>query len=154
MPYLLAGGAALASFALVSAGSYVLSGKIDGYKSIDRDRYLIAGGAGLLGLYLALKKKKPLLGAAVAGGAVISAVGIKATEMVSKLLQPKAPPTMSAVFGQDMSGYNRMQGYERIGDYERLAAVYGQDMSAVYGQDMAGIGELPPGPPWASPSPF
>lgn len=151
-PWAMAGvaaGLALVSFVAVSAGSYALTQKSDPtLKNLERNRYLAAGLAGVGGAILAMKKS-PLMGAAVAAGALVSALGIKATLAVQKSLASSASSSDVPAGTSGLGAYHQIAGYEPIG------AVYGNmaGMGAVYG-NMAGMGAMAPAPPWIGSNPF
>jgi hypothetical protein len=145
---------AAAGYAVVNAGSYALTQRLD--PSLDtavRNRYIASAlciGGGLL-----LASKSPLLGIGLAAGGAIAAVGSKVTALLSSVVDSGGTdaakkigavygqmgayaPYMGAVYGNNMAGYERQMGR----------------MGAVYANNLSGLGNYVPPAPWHAAGPF
>lgn len=148
------GGAILA----LLAGAVAFSGTIAGgyYSSDDgaavaRNRYIIGGVVGAVGLF-ALYKGKTALGMAITVGGLAGAFGSLFMEKIFSVLPAKRANNVSAVFSDPMGAvFNESMGaYEQIGGYQQIGA----SMGAVYSDSLQGLGSLQPAAPWMTPTPF
>ncbi len=142
------GGAILA----LLAGTVAFAGTIAGgyYSSDDqvaRNRYIIGGVVGAVGLF-ALYKGKTALGMAITTGALAGAFGSLLMEKVFSVLPAKRANNVAAVFSNPMGAVysDSLNGYEQIGAYQQIGG-----MGAVYNDSLQG---LTPSAPWMTPTPF
>ena len=99
----LAGVAGLASYTVAAVGAKVVSERLDPSLSTWHRNNYIAGGVLLaVGAAVAIYGH-PLVGAAVAGGAIAAAAGPDVTGYLALALQPRSgpPPAMSGVLAGD-----------------------------------------------------
>lgn len=144
---------AAAGYAVVNAGSYALTQRID--PSLDtavRNRYIASALCVAGGVLLAFKS--PILGIGLAAGGAIAAVGSKVTALLSSVVDSGGNDAarmggMGAVYGE-LGGYVPDLGAV----YGNNMAGYVPDLGAVYGNNMAGIGAYVPPAPWSSANPF
>ena len=158
-------GAGVVAFGAVQALGYLVTK--DMAKDGQRNRGIVGALAAVGGV--ALMKKKPFIGLALAAGALLGAFGGWITVKVFSMLPAKtATKAIGAVYAENM---------------QALGAVYAENMQAVYAENMqelvsaqtvqgyqqigeAGMGEagnmgeatmgaaMPPGPPWMQQTPF
>lgn len=165
-PYVAAGGSILLALVV---------GTIEGFAPgmIAPKDPVLAGrirmGLGVVGTIggIALAKKHPMLGLAIAAPSFSFLVGGYISEALTKAL---APSTTSA-HPQTQSGLVRtlgalvaqsrapLSGLQPAHAAPQLSAVYGQDMSAVYAENMGAVysenmGDVAGGAPWAQATPF
>ncbi len=113
----LASAGALATYAVVSAGTFAATQRLDpSLATLERNRYLASGLAVIGGLALcAFKPSLALYGAGIAGAGVVVAVGSKAAIALGGVLEPaRAQTPVAALYAGDA--------------YPRLAGVYGQNV--------------------------
>ncbi len=131
---LLAGGAA---FAAVHAGAYYVTK--DMAQNGQRNQKIIAGLLAAGGLYLAVKKHKPLLGAALGTGGLLAGFGTSIVLGMMRFLPAKPASSTSAVYAENMQAVyaENMRGLApAMGDYDQV------------------IGDPIPAAPWENPTPF
>lgn len=141
------------AYGVTSALTFSLTQRLDPkLDTLLRNRRILGGLAIVAGALVGIKKS-PTFGAAIAAGGAASAFGTPIALAIGKVTDKP----MSAVFRQDMQGYDQLGGYAPVG------AVYGQNMlgmggyrpvgniGAVYAQNM---GSFAPQPPWTVANPF
>jgi hypothetical protein len=154
--------AGLGVFAVVSDGTFALTQRTDpSLIALERNLYIVGGLWTVVGIGVAYKA--PLLGTAVASGALISMFGRQLTLLLGKVLdkpREQAPQgnqglgayqaAMGAVYGQMGAVYGQM------GDYQAQMGAYEPQMlgiGAVYGQMGNLAGDYIPRAPWVG-NPF
>lgn len=149
---------AVAGYAVVSAGSFALTQRLDPtLDTVARNRYLAAGAFTLLGLGLAIFGGMPVLGLGLAAGAAVSGIGTKASLLLGDVLDKRPAMAGLGAVINSATGRQRMAGYG-----QRMAGMlppFNLGIGAVYGQNMAGMGAInargvPPLPPWTGGGPF
>lgn len=95
---LLAGLAGLATYTVLSVGTFQITKAMDPkLAALERNRYII-GGAGILG-GVALAFVSPLIGAGIAGASAVFALGTPAVNATAKLFEPKPTAKIAGVIG-------------------------------------------------------
>lgn len=158
--YGLAALLAVAGYAVVSAGSFALTQRLDpSLETVARNRYIAAGAVTLIGLGLALAGGMPVIGLALAAGGAVAGVGTKAALLLGDVLDKRPAAQMNGMGAviNAATGRQKMNGYS-----QRMAGMlppFNLGIGAVYGQNMAGMGAInargvPPLPPWVGGGPF
>lgn len=134
------------SFAVIPTVAFAVTQQLDpGLTTLSRNRKILSVVAGIAGI--ALAKKHPLYGIALAGGAAAAGFGGDLGMMLQGVVAKRPTQPISAVYGQSMSA---VYG-QSLGNYQRVAGFVPQNLSAVYGQSM---GSFTPAAPWESRNPF
>lgn len=153
---------AVAGYAVVSAGSFALTQRLDPtLETVGRNRYAAAALLAVGGLALATVGGMPILGVALAAGGAVAGLGTKVALLLGSVLDKQTTTAgigavfsgggqqkLGAVYGQRM---NALPPYVAAG--RNIGAVYG--MNAVYGMGSINApGGWRPQAPWANNSPF
>jgi hypothetical protein len=148
-------GLAAAGLAFLGVQAATYYATKDMSKDGERNRKLLAGAAVVAGLYLALKKRKPVIGLALAAGGLLSGFGSYLILNMMRFMPVKQSAQISGFSYEGMNGY-AYEGAPQLGAvaYDNMRAVAYDNMQAVAYDNMQGIGSPVPPPPWASASPF
>lgn len=156
--YGLAALLAVAGYAVVSAGSFALTQRLDpSLETVGRNRYIAAGAVTVLGIGLALTGM-PIVGLALAAGGAVAGAGTKVALLLGDVLDKK-PAQMSGMGAV----VNAVSGRQRLGGYnQRMAGMlppFNLGIGAVFANNMQGMGAInargvPPLPPWVGGGPF
>jgi hypothetical protein len=161
----LASLAAVATYAIVSDGSFAITQRTDpSMGTLVRNRYIVGGLAFAAGIALALTVS-PVYGVAVAAAAAIgSGAGTSASLALGKVLDAPLPgaattttkglaavyaQNLAAVYAQNLSG---MGAYAQLGAYNPIQAVYAQNLNGMGAYQQ--MGDFVPPAPYLTPTPF
>lgn len=122
---LLAGGVALAAYAVGQAGSFALTQRLDPSRAtLDRNRYIGFGVLTVAGLGLTFVS--PILGAGLAAGGLVGLAGTELSLALGKVIDvapattPAATPSLQTAPAPTVKGLGAVWG----GGRQQLGAVY------------------------------